>query len=588
MNATIRAADLQTLIDALPHLVWVCHADGQAEYFNARWREYTGLDLAASRGDGWRGAVHPEQASELATAWRRVGDDAHEWHVLYRLRRHDGVYRWFEARARRVLLESDIRPHWIGTSTDIDDQRRALDTVQAQERRYRALIEYLPDAFFVHDETGVILDVNRHASELTGRSRDRLLALRIADLDAHFDDATLRTQWQAATPGASWEAHSLARHADGRIINIDAHVVCYRYGDQKLFLSLVRDATARLAEDAVLRQRSALLDLAPVMVFDLDGRIHFWSRGAEALAGYGRAEAESSTVSALLKPQFPMPFKALVEQLQRTGEWCGEIGATVADGRKIVALSQWTLYHDEQLGKPLILQVHVDFTELKRAERALAASREEVRAYSQHLDQAVEAERLHIARELHDELGQRLTTLKIDLHWLLDHVAGHALFDPASIGRLHAMQTIIDETITETRSLSASLRPIGLEQLGLKSALESMVAAFATRTGLRAHASIDGSAHVPVEHKLVVYRIVQEALTNVARHSGASEVEVLLGTVDDTVRVEVHDNGVGLAPASDQRTRLGIVGMRERARAIGASLDIVSDDGTSVILEIPR
>ncbi|MBK8957851.1 MAG: hypothetical protein IPM80_05320 [Proteobacteria bacterium] len=154
--------------------------------------------------------------------------------------------------------------------------------------------------------------------------------------------------------------------------------------------------------------------------------------------------------------------------------------------------------------------------------------------------------------------------------------------------RLQGMAGIIDETIAETRSLSASLRPIGLEQLGLKSAVETMVAGFALRTGMQARTSIDGSVHVPTAHKLAVYRIVQEALTNVARHSGASEVEVLLGKIDGNVRIEIHDNGVGLSVDSDQRARLGIVGMRERARAIGGRLEIDSEEGTSVILEIPQ
>ncbi|MBK8957847.1 MAG: PAS domain S-box protein [Proteobacteria bacterium] len=215
MNATIRAPDLQALIDALPHLVWVTRADGQAEYFNARWREYTGLSLEASLGDGWRAPIDADQLADLAAAWRANCERADEWQFIYRLRRHDGVYRWFEARARRVQLEGQAGLHWIGTSTDIDEQRRAVDTVRVQERRYRALIEYLPDAFFLHDEQGRILDVNRHASELIGRTRDELLTLRITDLDAQIDATALRAQWQVAVPGESWEAATLARRPDG-------------------------------------------------------------------------------------------------------------------------------------------------------------------------------------------------------------------------------------------------------------------------------------------------------------------------------------------------------------------------------------
>ena len=714
-----RQNTLQALIDTLPHLAWVCRVDGHAEFFNARWYEYTGMSETASTGEGWRAAIHADDLAGMLPAWATALASGCDWEYRYRLRDHEGHFRRFDARARQVFIDGQAEPHWVGTSTDVEEVQVALDRVRAQEDRFRALIEHLPDAFVVHDVEGRIIDANLKAGRLTGYSREELPTLEIADLDMQFSRTELHERWQASVAGQTWESLTRQRRKDGSLVDVDVRAVCYEYGAEKLFLVLGRDATIRLQNEALLRQRGALLDLAPAIVFDLAGHIHYWSEGARRQYGFERHEAEASRIAALLHPRFPQPFEQIVAAIYADGHWVGEIIAQRKDGSEVTVLSQWTLYRDERQALDLVLEVHADIGAQKRAEaaaqaaetellvalksgaagtwrwdvvhdqvywdaasnrmltgdearvsgdrlaladallavhaddreavaaamraamqegidlridarasarassevwlgvqgrieydatgvrvalsgvvtdisarvaveRALAQSREEVRDYVQHLDAALEAERLHIARELHDELGQRLTTLKIDLHWILANHRRGAVMDAAAGERLRTMDGVIDATIEETRTLSASLRPIGLEELGLKSALETLLASFSARTGIRCRASIDGAARVPRDQKLAVFRIAQEALTNVARHSAACEVEVLLGAFDDVIRLEVRDDGMGLASDVDTRGHLGLVGMRERARAIGASLELRSEQGTSVVLEIPQ
>lgn len=452
----------------------------------------------------------------------------------------------------------------------------------------RAILDYLPEAFVLHDIDGVILDVNGHASVLFGYGRGELVGMNVADLDARMGLAELKARWAARPVSETWQGATRHRRKDGVVIDSDLRGVAYEHEGQRLFLVSVSDASPRRREEAELRRRGALLELAPVIVFDIDGPIRYWSAGAERLSGYTRAEALSSNISALLQPRFSPSYKEVVAELREHGQWTGEIEARCSDGRTMVALSQWTLYRDPIDGREQILQVHADITAQKQTEVALRSAREEVRNYARHIDSAVEAERLHLARELHDELGQRLTALKIDLHWLMAQARPGTVMDSATRGRLQEMSNIIDATIVETRSISASLRPIGLEQLGLKSALENMVSGFATRTGIVCETSVDGAARVPKRHKLAVYRIVQEALTNIARHSGARHAQVLLGVVDGELRVEIHDDGKGLAPGAEQQQRLGLLGMRERADSIGGTLEISSDEGTSVVLTLPH
>ena len=583
-----RLSSLQALIDAMPHLVWGNRADGAAEFFNRRWCEYTGLTVTQSLGDGWQVTIHPQDLGDLVASWRAATSTGTEWRRRYRIRRHDGRYRWFEGRANHVVLAGEELPHWIGTSTDVDEEFLAQSKIIAQDRRLRAVLDHLPEAFLVHDVDGVILDANEHASVLFGYARDELIGMNIAQLDARLSVPELKARWAARPTGESWQGVTRHRRKDGDVFDSDLRGVVYEHDGERLFLVSAADASPRRREEAEFRRRSALLELAPVIVFDIDGPIRYWSASAERLSGYTREEALSSTISALLQPRFSHSFKEAIAYLREHGDWTGEIEARCRDGHQIVALSQWTLYRDPIDGREQVLQVHADITAQKQTEVALRTAREEVRTYARHIDSVVEAERLHLARELHDELGQRLTTLKMDLHWLMAREQFGAKMDSATRGRLQSMSNTIDATIVEVRSISTSLRPIGLEQLGLKSALETMVDGFAARTGIACETCVADAARIPKEHKLAVYRIVQEALTNIARHSDAHHAQVLLGVVDGQLRVEIHDDGKGMAPDAGQRQRLGLIGMRERADSIGGTLEISSDEGTSVVLTIPR
>jgi len=229
-----------------------------------------------------------------------------------------------------------------------------------------------------------------------------------------------------------------------------------------------------------------------------------------------------------------------------------------------------------------------DITESRKAEEELRRSREELRNLSAHIQSAREEERGHIAREIHDELGQMLSKLKLDLSWLKKRLS-HG--QEQLIEKTEKMSGLVDTTIRAVQRISSELRPGVLDYLGLPAAIEWQVKEFTEQTGIECSAAV--SNDISVEDQSIstaVFRIVQETLTNVIRHSNATSVNIDLANKDNALVLEVRDNGAGIdAEKVSSRSSFGLMGMRERARFLGGEINIlgVRGKGTTVRLSIP-
>jgi two-component system, NarL family, sensor histidine kinase UhpB len=235
----------------------------------------------------------------------------------------------------------------------------------------------------------------------------------------------------------------------------------------------------------------------------------------------------------------------------------------------------------------------MDVTERRRAEESLRKSHGELRALSERLRTVREEERARIAREMHDEVGQALTALQMDVAWLEKKLPSSASASRETLlAKLRSMAELIDRTTASVQRIATDLRPGVLDELGLPAALEWYVREFEGRAGIacRIRSNLDG-AELDPERATAVFRILQEALTNVARHAGATEVEVHLSADDKRLVLEIKDNGRGVSEDRIAEGRsLGLLGMRERALSLGGDVSIRGDPGhgTLVTLTIPR
>ncbi len=222
----------------------------------------------------------------------------------------------------------------------------------------------------------------------------------------------------------------------------------------------------------------------------------------------------------------------------------------------------------------------------ERDEVRLRASHGELRALTNYLQKVREEERTRIALQVHDDLGQALTGLKLELSWIAGKLAG----EREVLRRIKAMSAHIDETINTVRRIATELRPGVLDSLGLVAAIEWQAADFQRRSGIRCEvrSEVPEAPFFP-EFTTVCFRIFQETLTNIIRHAKASRVEVRFFRDQDNLVLSVRDNGCGISEKALNTPSIGLLGMKERAAQIDGTLDFHGrpSAGTTVILRVP-
>jgi len=365
-------------------------------------------------------------------------------------------------------------------------------------------------------------------------------------------------------------------------------------------LGTLMDITERKMVELALRESEeryrSVVETAGsiILLLSPDGRVLEWNHEAESVYGWRREEVIGRDGFKLCLPADTQGLlKDHLEQVLAGKEIRGiETVVTTRTRRSRILCWNLSRLEGSQGEATGIIAVAQDITERKRAEEQLHATLNQVRTLSGRVEVVREEERARIARELHDELGVGLTCLKIDLTRVQSLVGGIGAGAPSTVDeKIRSMLDFIDTQIAAIQRIVTELRPPVLDDLGLLAALEWQAQDFEQRTAVRCRFSAT-QADLPLDsdRASMIFRICQEALTNVARHAHATEVDVSLQIRDGTLLLQVKDNGRGVpdeklfAPQS-----LGLLGMRERADLFGGHVTIVGqcDLGTTVTMVIP-
>jgi PAS domain S-box-containing protein len=369
---------------------------------------------------------------------------------------------------------------------------------------------------------------------------------------------------------------------------------------KRVLQAVVRDITERKrAEEARETSEKRFRDIADhaqewIWEVGTEGQYTYTSHVVENILGYTPEEILQRHFYDLFHPEDREALKAAAFAAFAAKKlFRGFLNRNVHKNGQTVWLSTSGIPLFDEKGHLLGYRgVDTDITEQKRAEEDLRSSQEQFRALAARIEHVREEERAALARELHDELGQGLTALQIDLAWLDGHLRTAGLADlPVLRDKIAAMVPRAERLIETTQAISSTMRPGVLDDLGLVAAIEWLAADFEKRTGLACMATLPASdIALDLGLAVVLFRIVQEALTNVIRHAKATRVEIRLRTTEGELTLEVEDNGRGITPQqiADPRS-LGLFSMRERAAALGGTVDFRSGAGrgTTVSVRVP-
>jgi two-component system sensor histidine kinase UhpB len=587
---------LGRLMDQLPVLVWSTDED---------------LRLTSRYGGGLAlvGPV-PGPAEGL-----RVGEVASPREAVRAVTAHQAALRGeattyevsFRGRTFSARVEPLYEPHGricgvAGICFDITDRRRAELALQESETRLRTIIETEPECVKLVDAQGCLLDMNpaglamieaEDIAQVRGMRIDQVVA---PEHRAAFNDLHARV---FAGGSGKLEFEIVGLRGTRRWLATHAVPLHSQGGHPTALLAITGDITQRKLTEQALRhseERLQLVTLATndaVWDWDLVTNALWWGRGFETLFWYASDEIEPGIESwhNRLHPEDRERVIAGVRAALDGGNasWSSEYRFRRRDGSYADVYHRGYVIHDRETGIPVrVVGSMMDVTERKRSQEQLQASRAALRLLAARHQDVREHERTRIAREIHDSLGQALTALKLQLAASQEAAVNAA---PGLGARLSETAMMVDDLVKGVRRIATELRPPILDQFGLPAALEWLAQDFSRRTGIACKTTIlPTDAAIADELATALFRIVQEALTNVSRHAHASQVNVELGMKSGCMTLEIGDDGKGITEMAATGPRsLGILGMRERAAALGGVLEVAprAGGGTRVAAWFP-
>lgn len=497
-----------------------------------------------------------------------------------------------------LWFENHIYPSNDGLTIyfkDITERKKAQQEILKEKNFSDSIINSLPGVFYLYDINGKFVKWNKNFELVSGYNSEevaKMHPLDFFDLDEKsLLDEKIRDVFN--TGQAEIEAYFLLKNKqkipyffNGYLVKIDETDYLMGVG-----INIEEKRKAEIAYLDSTEKYKYLFDNNPavIIIWDIKSfQIKEVNELAIELYGYTRKEFLEMTVIDLRPHEDNIKIRQFSKNMLSSKEYkVRKVWRHLKKNGELMYMDI-TSHRIDYNGRKAILSLAKDITEQRIAENNLRESYEDIRRLNAHLHTIREEERTNIAREIHDELGQQLTCLKMDVSWLIKKIDP---IDKAKLDKLKDMLSLIDDTVKDIRRISSDLRPGILDDLGLLAALEWQSNEFEKRTGIKCVLKSENAINLLEKHIAIgIFRIFQEALTNITRHAHASTVHANIVQKDKCLYLIIQDDGVGFDVNEVKlKKTLGLTGMRERAHMFNGSIDIKSTtgNGTTLTLVVP-
>lgn len=500
--------------------------------------------------------------------------------------RKDGTRIEIELRETMITLPNGEKGI-IVVANDISERKRGEEILRRSENKYREIINGMTETVWVIDNDASIIDVNNSAVEMLGYTREELLSQGLEQIDKNLKIENIK-QLVSNMPFDKIQIFETVHTSkQGEKIPVEISSSLINYENRTAVLSIARDITDRKKAETEIRLQSNMLNTIgqAVVSTDLQGHITYWNKAAEIIYGWTVNEVMGHYILDIIPSSVSEEqTKEIMRNLNERIAWSGEFSVNRKEGTVFPVFATTSPVLNEYGELIGIIATSIDITERINHIKMIEESSKQLRALSLKIEDLREEERTAIARELHDELGQLLTAIKIDLQTIANHPP--AKKDLAET--VNPVLNLVEESIISIRKLSSDLRPTVLDHLGLVSSMEWYISEQKKRLRIDFNFKKPNDIRkVPMKKTVPVFRVFQELLTNIARHAKASKVDVIMEVKNSNMKLIVSDNGVGMDPAAiDNIKSLGILGMKERLNVIGGTLSYSSQPGKGTDAEV--
>jgi PAS domain S-box-containing protein len=520
---------------------------------------------------------------------REKGDlSANDYEII--IIRKDGGIRHLQV-FRNEILWDGVKQFQV-LYKDISKRKQAEAALKESEARYRNLFENSQIGISTASQNGRLLQANPAYALMYGyESPEKMLdeVDNVGKLYANQEDR--KEVLRILNKDGFMEAKELeVIRRDGSILFVlvsareirDTEGMLLYYQATHIDLTERKKIEEKIRENSLYARNLIEASIDPLITISIDGKITDVNLATEQITGIKREKLIGSDFA----DYFTEPVKARMGcEIVYSKGVVKDYPLTIVNtsGRTTNVLYNATLFKNEAGDIQGVFAAARDITDRKKIEEELRKSKKLLEELYHHLTDIRENERAIISREIHDELGQSMTALKLDLNQLLKYI-GH---NTEAVKKLKSMIELVSNTIRNVQRISSDLRPGILDDLGLAAAIEWYSEEFEKRTGIRCRLSLDDSILSDAQKDLVFFRVLQEALTNVIRHANASSISIRLYKSKLGIAMTIKDNGIGILQGKAESAKsLGLIGMRERVRQFGGKINISSKKGQGTTLTI--